>query len=68
MKQKDKIMRRRIGWGIFWIFSAVLFINNSTQLLNIWFDLTYGQVNTIAWIGVLGSLFYLFWKIVGGEI
>lgn len=58
MKKSNK---QKYSWLFFWIFSAVLFINNSTQLLNLWFDLTYKQVNTIAWVGIIFSLAYVLW-------
>jgi len=58
-KKKNK---KYITWGLFWIFSLVLFINNTTQLLSNWFTLTYKQINIIAWIGIFGSLLYVLWR------
>lgn len=56
-----KNRKKKYSWILFWFFSAVLFINNTNQLLSNWFDLTYTQINTTAWIGIIGSLAYVLW-------
>lgn len=53
--------KKKIEWILFWVFSAVLFINNTTQLISNWINLSYAQINTIAWIGIIGSLLYVLW-------
>jgi len=61
VKRKSKKLKRKYSWIMFWIFSAVLFINNSNQLLTNWFTLTSIQLNTMAWVGIVGSLAYVLW-------
>jgi len=56
-----KKIRRRVTIFLFIIFSAVLFINNTNQLLSNWFNLSLGQINFIAWLGILLSLVYVLW-------
>jgi len=60
-RKSKKQLRKKYSWIAFWIFSAVLFINNTTQLFQNWIDLTYAQINTITWLGVIGSLGYVLW-------
>lgn len=61
-----KKQRRYVTWGIFWVFSFVLFINNYTDLLTK-YNISY-NINTVSWIGIMGSLLYFMWKRMGGEI
>jgi len=61
MNKKQIKQRRKYSWVMFWIFSAVLFINNTNQLISTWVDLFPSQINTISWIGIVGSLIYVLW-------
>lgn len=65
-KNKQKRNRRFIQALIFIVFTSVLFINNTTSLLNK-FNLTY-EINLIAWIGIIGSVIYAIYKVSGGEL
>jgi len=66
---KKQIKKRNfINWIIFISFTAILFINNLQQLLSNWFDLTIVQVNTIAWVGLIGGVIYFMWRKSSGEI
>ena len=67
-KRRMRRMRRLITALIFIIFSAVLFINNSNQLLSSWTTLSYFQLDMIAWIGIIGSVIYTIWKVSGDEL
>jgi len=62
-----KKIRRRVTIFLFIIFSAVLFINNTNQLLSNWLNLSYGQIEVIAWVGILLSLFYALFKYMDGK-
>jgi len=68
INKKQRRMRRFILAGFFIVFSAILFINNLTQLLSNWFILTSFQINLISWIGLIGSVIYTIWKVTGGEL
>ena len=65
MKNKKKQVRRFVTATLFIIFSSILFINNTTSLakFNIGFN-----INLIAWIGLIGSVLYAMWKIIGDEL
>ena len=68
-KKLKQIRLRRIVTALLFVsFSSVLFINNLTQLLSTWVNLTYGQINWIAWIGIIGSCIYAIWQVIGGEL
>ena len=58
---------RIISALLFVVFSAILFLNNSTQLLSNLFNLNYFQINTIAWVGLIGSVIYTIYN-VGGNV
>ncbi len=60
--------RKLIAMIIFVVFTSVLFINNATQLLGNWFNLTYLQINVIAWLGIIAALLYFAWLWSGGEL
>ena len=60
-RKSKKQIKKKYSWIMFWIFSSVLFINNSNQILSNWFTLTNSQLNMIAWVGIIGSLAYVLW-------
>ena len=60
-RKKTKKQKKKYAWIMFWIFSAVLFINNTTQLLRTWVDLSYQQITLVTFIGIIGSLGYVLW-------
>lgn len=68
MVSKLKRARRIMTALLFVVFSSVLFINNSSQLLSNYLKLTYFQLNMIAWIGLIGSVIYAIWKVSGDEL
>lgn len=64
--KKQKTARRFITAGLFLIFSSVLFINNITQLFDK-FNLKY-QVNFVVWVGLIGSVIYVIYKLAGRDL
>lgn len=67
-KKQKKQLRRFITFGLFVIFSSVLFFNNMSQILQNTTTLSYLQLNIIAWTGIGGSLLYALWKKAGGDL
>ncbi len=65
-QRTKKTTRRFITAGLFIIFSAVLFINNITQLFDK-FDLHY-EINLIVWVGLIGSVIYIIYKLAGKNL
>lgn len=66
MTNKKKQMNRLVTALLFIIFSLILFVNNTTQLLttlNIPFNM-----NIVAWVGIIGVVIYAIWKAEGGEL
>ncbi len=60
-KRLSKNLKRKYSWIAFWIFSSILFINNTTQMLSLWFDLSYEQISFISFAGIILSLAYVLW-------
>lgn len=65
-KKSTKNLRRLITSLSFIIFSAVLFINNTTQLLER-FDVII-NINLITWIGLVLTILYTLWKVINGDM
>ena len=68
MVSQKKRTRRVMTALMFVIFSAVLFINNTSQLLSTYTKLSYFQLDMIAWVGLIGSVVYIIWKVSGDEL
>ena len=68
MVSQKKRTRRVMTALMFVIFSAVLFINNTSQLLSTYTKLSYFQLDMIAWVGLIGSVIYIIWKVSGDEL
>ena len=68
LNKKQRLIRNKLNATLFIVFTAVLFINNLQQLLSNWFNLSIVQVNIIAWVGLIGSVFYFVWRKTGGEV
>jgi len=68
MASQKKQNRRLVSALLFVLFSVVLFVNNVTQLLANWFDLTFYQIIGIAWAGIIGCVVYTIYKVIGGEM
>jgi len=66
MKSNSKRIRRITNALIFILFSGILFLNNSTQILDK-LNVSY-NFNTIAWIGIVLSVIYALWLESEGKI
>jgi len=63
--ENKKKRNRLVSFLLVATFSAVLFINNVSDL----FDKLgwYYQIQWVAWLGIIGSFIYALWKAVNGE-
>ena len=68
MVSKQKRMRRVVMALMFVAFSSVVFVNNVTQLLSNYTNLSYADLNLIGWIGLIGAVIYTIWLASGDEL